>query len=470
MSNKFSRELEKVEEQMTVQNFLDIKSNKSIFLDKSFQVGSDTESRWGPDEEGRYSASLINNMAPSSIVLVDVKKCFEIFDELKTDLISLHYFKNLLDQGYTYVSIDGNNRTITLQGIADGRVAIPADTYSLKNTQPIVVEKRKDKKDKGLSPVIIDKIMSRQLNITVYTDISVLEMSILFRNINDGMPLNAHHKRQSYSSVLAELIRDYAVIYKSSLQNIFSPKDIKVMKGDEFIAKCLSYVNNRKYAKVDLDNMYMNPQLTINTNLRKKSDFKTLIKSYLKEIEDYKFPSKNSAFDLFTMIWDYKISNQKITDMKKFVNIYCLELIKLQSNAQTFQSPEVKDNKLVDQQMTYSELLSKTLSGNLFSDYRKDIMRARLEKELIDKEVLVQLADPNNRFFTYKQKYELWIKQDHKCPLTKKHIEMSDILDHTKFHADHIKPFDKGGKTTIENGQLVCAIANMKKSNKYKKV
>jgi 5-methylcytosine-specific restriction endonuclease McrA len=31
------------------------------------------------------------------------------------------------------------------------------------------------------------------------------------------------------------------------------------------------------------------------------------------------------------------------------------------------------------------------------------------------------------------------------------------------FHADHVIPFSQGGKTTLNNGQALCAACNLKK-------
>jgi 5-methylcytosine-specific restriction endonuclease McrA len=35
----------------------------------------------------------------------------------------------------------------------------------------------------------------------------------------------------------------------------------------------------------------------------------------------------------------------------------------------------------------------------------------------------------------------------------------------SSFHADHIVPFSKGGRTILQNGQALCARCNIKKSN-----
>ena len=61
----------------------------------------------------------------------------------------------------------------------------------------------------------------------------------------------------------------------------------------------------------------------------------------------------------------------------------------------------------------------------------------------------------------------MWKKQNGKSPATGKEIPLTEIYDHTKWQADHIKPWDKQGETTIENGQLIEAEINNQKSNAY---
>ena len=36
----------------------------------------------------------------------------------------------------------------------------------------------------------------------------------------------------------------------------------------------------------------------------------------------------------------------------------------------------------------------------------------------------------------------------------------------TKFHADHRKPFSKGGKTELNNGQALCPPCNLRKTDR----
>ena len=51
------------------------------------------------------------------------------------------------------------------------------------------------------------------------------------------------------------------------------------------------------------------------------------------------------------------------------------------------------------------------------------------------------------------------------CPLKSIYIEPRFIWDGSVTHIDHDIPWSKEGETSIENGQLVFADANLAKSN-----
>lgn len=66
----------------------------------------------------------------------------------------------------------------------------------------------------------------------------------------------------------------------------------------------------------------------------------------------------------------------------------------------------------------------------------------------------------NIRAFTDNMKRESYERQEGICPQCKKHFELSEM------DADHIKPWHDGGKTVIENCQMLCRHDNRIKSGK----
>lgn len=66
----------------------------------------------------------------------------------------------------------------------------------------------------------------------------------------------------------------------------------------------------------------------------------------------------------------------------------------------------------------------------------------------------------NLRQFDEKTKRKVYEKQEGICPICKKHFEIEEM------EADHIIPWHQGGKTVIENCQLLCKLDNRTKSGK----
>ncbi len=63
----------------------------------------------------------------------------------------------------------------------------------------------------------------------------------------------------------------------------------------------------------------------------------------------------------------------------------------------------------------------------------------------------------SRRYFTSEQRKKIYEKSLGYC------AECGLSLSETNFHADHIVPYSKGGKTTLENGQAMCTRCNRKK-------
>jgi hypothetical protein len=66
------------------------------------------------------------------------------------------------------------------------------------------------------------------------------------------------------------------------------------------------------------------------------------------------------------------------------------------------------------------------------------------------------------REFSPEQRLAIWLKSEHQCTMC--HQPLTDL---SEMHADHIKPYSKGGATSVENGQPLCESCNTRKSAKF---
>ena len=103
----------------------------------------------------------------------------------------------------------------------------------------------------------------------------------------------------------------------------------------------------------------------------------------------------------------------------------------------------------------------------------KEISRLMKDDEIKDKHgIYWYVLDPehnehklNLRFFDKNDKMKMFAEQKHRCPIC--HGNGHDTqYNFEDMEADHIVPWSKGGKTTLENGAMLCSSHNNFKSNK----
>lgn len=91
-----------------------------------------------------------------------------------------------------------------------------------------------------------------------------------------------------------------------------------------------------------------------------------------------------------------------------------------------------------------------------YLEYRQKVL-----KEYILEEMPYLERKDQNRIFTPDQRAVIYRIGKGKCAICG--MEVSE----ESFEADHIKPWSKGGRTIIANGQILCSSCNRSKSNKY---
>ena len=84
---------------------------KKIFLDKSFQ----SRARWGNKQKQKFLKSCIEGFNLSAVTIAHIKAIYgDIAVNEGEDSEDALWLKSLMDQGYEYITVDGNNRDETL--------------------------------------------------------------------------------------------------------------------------------------------------------------------------------------------------------------------------------------------------------------------------------------------------------------------------------------------------------------------
>ena len=85
------------------------------------------------------------------------------------------------------------------------------------------------------------------------------------------------------------------------------------------------------------------------------------------------------------------------------------------------------------------------------------------------KDLLATMPDlaalDDQRRFTHEQRLVIFRRSNGKCVNPNNNPDCVEDCTWDNFHADHITPFSAGGKTSVENGQLLCPSCNLKKSD-----
>ena len=93
---------------VTFGNLVELEVQNKIYLELSFQ----SIERWSDKQRREYIKSILRGSVPTPIVLAHIESCMNYCAKTNgEDSEDYIYFKSLFDDGFTYISVDGNNRT-----------------------------------------------------------------------------------------------------------------------------------------------------------------------------------------------------------------------------------------------------------------------------------------------------------------------------------------------------------------------
>lgn len=435
-----------------------------IGLDDTFNVGSLERGRWDDNKNAiPFIEGIINGTALSDIFLVDLNKCLENCFHGSADY---EYFASWVDKGYDWLAVDGNNRTITT------RKFFLLESIGLKTKQYIVdIDDRnvafninKDNNTWSKLPQgLRDHIAQMPLIVKVITKATRVEVTDAFRGLNSGMHFNAQEWRNSIISKVATAVREMGYKYDDSAGSFMNISDYRIIRKDfhEFVISSLVYYSNQEDPKTingtaqdkayednsieEINLVGFQKQFTAAMDLLVANDFMS-----------YKNFTKTNGMN-FWMFWNY-LNDKKYKINKKD------ELLKW------FIDTEIE--RCADETMILHKTKNSYSYGGLNTDGAAEL-KVRLGRiiedfvasDLFDLGVITSVDE--KRTYNDKQRFELWKKQGGVCALTGEPIPSWEILDGTKWEGDHILEWSKGGKTTVENGQLVSVEAHKQKTREF---
>lgn len=336
--------------------------------------------------------------------------------------------------------VDGQQRIRAIWSFYDNEYALP------KDSDPVNGYDVANKYYKDLDPDVSDLIDSYNLDFVIL-DKSDEEIREMFLRLQNGTSLKAQEKRNAIPGKMRDFVKtisNHRFFEKVDFADSRFTYDLKAAQ------MCLLAMNGNivNIKDKDLNEMYWN-----NADFDENCDSAKNIRKILNYM-DIMFPTKSpelksySVISLFLLIMDL-LPNYDIKEKHKEIANWFIDF-ESRRMLDKKKEPEHQDPVLVLYQRWISNSSDTTDSLN----YRHKV----LKEDLLDKVTNLSLKD-SQRSFDEAQRQVIYRRDKGICQICGKKCEWND------WEADHKNPWRKGGKTEIENGQVLCPTCNSKKSD-----
>ena len=451
----------------------ELQKEGKIYLDDSFQ----SYSRWVLETNQKYMRSLLEGRAPTPITL---GKISTLRDNIEISFGKEHpdykFYQDLLDRGYEYITIDGNNRDLCVSAFIAGLFALVLGTYEIgEQGDPIhkFVADKSGSRFEDLSPEVQQAVESILMNIHLVTSATREDLAHLFAAINEGINLNDQEKRNAIVCRLGQMVRDCVKANETAFAEIYTEKARVRRTPDQLV--------------VDISILVAHGCITIGPKVRTKA-----YGDDTDEAASFK-TTKKIVKQLCDLVVDFGVDGLK-AGKKTDSNLIDLTLLLIYMNKHSI---IIKDRQAFYDQFVIAQAKRVDDPTELWNNGRKDddpkgfkeatdwrgyagiqknlqqnfleIREGVLVRSLADFEEGVLCYKDNTRNFKRESGFlvRLWESQGRKCAISGKKILPRQLFDGKLVQVDHVKPHSKGGQTVEANAQLTFALENQKKGAKY---
>jgi len=371
-----------------------------------------------------------------------------LIDTILRDLdIPKFYLRAVNKDKYEWEVVDGQQRLRAIWEFRKGKYKIAKDAEPINDTEIA------DLHYEELPEDLKDRFDSYALDLVILEDATLDDVEEMFVRLQNGSTLKAAEKRNALPGNMKAFIRklkDHAFFGYCGFKN-------RRFVFDQVAAQCMLLELNggaRNIKNTDLEKMYLENQDFDNESSEAKKIYRVLnylSKAFPEVTPELKQHNVISLYLLVSMLLEkYAISGYEDKLGKWFISFETKRLA-------DFDMPEdQRDPEMV----AYQNAVGHSSDSIESLEYRNKILKREFFS-VFDK----ILSLDETREFSSEQKLAIFRRDKGECQLKIK-CNGKKMGWEDDWHIDHKIPFSKGGKTTVENGQLACAECNLSKGAK----
>jgi hypothetical protein len=353
------------------------------------------------------------------------------------------YWRKLASKPDRYDVVDGQQRLRAIWSFVDGEFALPA------NAEPVDGIPTAGCKYDTLDDDLHIRFDTYALDVVVLEDTDENEVREMFLRLQNGTSLKAQEKRNAMPGKMREFVKSltaHAFFKRVGFANSRYTHDHVAAQ-----MVCLELAGGPVNVKDgDLNRMYQGHQAFDTAGKEAKAVQRTL--ALLAEV----FPDKTPELERYNAIALYCVFAELqrayvVPDIKVDLRGWFLDF-ECRRRAQE----ALDEDQAEPEWVSYKERISHSTDAQDSIRFRMDFMM----RDLLTRFPTLPLKD-NQRDFTYIQKLTIFRRDHQLCQVRIKCQGDKVVWDN--WHCDHKLPWSKGGKTTVENGQVACPACNLSK-------
>ena len=355
------------------------------------------------------------------------------------------YWRQVSKKPVSYDVVDGQQRIRAICEFCDGKYGLP------KDADPIDGFDVKGIKHDALPHELRIKWDTYNLDIVVMDGSDEDETREMFLRLQNGTSLKAQEKRNAMPGNMRDFVKTLSTHPLFSVCGFSNSRYVYDQVAAQMVLVELSG-GPCNVKNADLNRMYENNKDFDPNGVKARKCRRVLDFLYTA------FPNKTPELERFNLISLYGMASQLlesyvVKDRAAALSEWFLAFESYRRAQDTLSSDDA-DNEMV----VYHEKTSHSTDAVDSLSWRHDFLLRKFFEAVPD----VELKD-DQRLFMHEQRLAIYRRDGGICKIALKC--KGDKCEWDNWAADHIKPWSKGGKTTVENGQVGCIPCNSVKKD-----